>query len=293
MTFGRVHTPTYTPEGEDRNPVVSPDGQTIYFLSERDGGSFNVYYFRCLSHRISKKLPNSSPTPYVSSPSARTGRCVMDTMGNLHPEKRESSSEGPGGIIRDDQPQTTFLKYTDGATSATISPDGKQVAFVLRGEVFVTSADYATTKQITHTPAREAGLTSFPTTVPLHTPVNVTATGNFASPKLPERKIPTSRTATLINEEILLPSATVERTYPQFSPDGKELAFIEDRNRLMVVNLESKQVRRNHRRFNVVQYLRRVQLRMVARREVVYPRIHREQARSLFRHRARQRQWQR
>ena len=34
-----------------------------------------------------------------------------------------------------------------------------------------------------------------------------------------------------------------DSTYPQFSPDGKELAFIEDRNRLMVINLETKKVR--------------------------------------------------
>lgn len=42
---------------------------------------------------------------------------------------------------------------------------------------------------------------------------------------------------------MLLPSATVERAYPQFSPDGKELAFIEERNRLMVINLDTKKVR--------------------------------------------------
>lgn len=46
--------------------------------------------------------------------------------------------------------------------------------------------------------------------------------------------------ATAIEEEVLLPSDKTERTYPQFSPDGKELAFIEDRNRLMVINLETK-----------------------------------------------------
>lgn len=49
--------------------------------------------------------------------------------------------------------------------------------------------------------------------------------------------------ATAIEEEVLLPSDKTERTYPQFSPDGKELAFIEDRNRLMVINLETKKVR--------------------------------------------------
>ena len=47
----------------------------------------------------------------------------------------------------------------------------------------------------------------------------------------------------MIDEEVLLPSETVERMYPQFSPDGKEVAFIEDRSRLMVVNLATKQVR--------------------------------------------------
>lgn len=32
-------------EGEDRNPVYAPDGNSVYFLSERNGGSFNVYNF--------------------------------------------------------------------------------------------------------------------------------------------------------------------------------------------------------------------------------------------------------
>lgn len=35
----------------------------------------------------------------------------------------------------------------------------------------------------------------------------------------------------------------MERAYPQYSPDGKELAFIEDRNRLMVLDLKTKKVR--------------------------------------------------
>ena len=49
--------------------------------------------------------------------------------------------------------------------------------------------------------------------------------------------------ATLIKEEVLLPSKSVERMYPKFSPDGKEVAFIEDRIRLKVLNLETNKVR--------------------------------------------------
>lgn len=48
--------------------------------------------------------------------------------------------------------------------------------------------------------------------------------------------------ATVLREERLLPESKFERTLPQFSPDGKQLAFIEDRNRLMVVDLDSKKV---------------------------------------------------
>lgn len=62
--------------------------------------------------------------------------------------------------------------------------------------------------------------------------------------KIAREEEPNFPNATLIKEEALLPSATVERTCPQFSPDGKELAFIEDRIRLMVLNLDTKKVRR-------------------------------------------------
>ena len=39
------HTNLTNIGGEDRNPVLSPDGKTVYFLSERDGGSMNVFSF--------------------------------------------------------------------------------------------------------------------------------------------------------------------------------------------------------------------------------------------------------
>ena len=56
-------------------------------------------------------------------------------------------------LTRDDQEIPVTLSYT-GASEAVASPDGKQVAFIVRGEVFVTSVEYGTTKQITHTWSR-------------------------------------------------------------------------------------------------------------------------------------------
>lgn len=86
-------------------------------------------------------------------------------------------------IVRDDRPQFANLQSSDGATSAVVSPDGKQIAFTLRGEVFVTSADYATTKQVTHTPAREAASPLRQTTAPWPTPASEAATGSSTLPR--------------------------------------------------------------------------------------------------------------
>ena len=55
-------------------------------------------------------------------------------------------------LVRDDEAMPENLSFTKGATEAVVSPDGKQVAFIVRGEVFVTSVEYNTTKQITNTP---------------------------------------------------------------------------------------------------------------------------------------------
>lgn len=121
-----------------------------------------------------------------------------------------------------------------------MSPDGKQVAFIVRGDVFVTSTDYATTKQITNTPAKESGVSFAPDNRTLVYASERTGNWQLYTAKIARKEEANFPNATLIEEEVLLPSKTVERAYPQYSPDGKELAFIEDRSRLMVLNLKTK-----------------------------------------------------
>lgn len=65
-------------------------------------------------------------------------------------------------LVRDDEKEIASLKFSQGANSASVSPDGKQVAFIVRGDVFVTSTDYTTTKQITNTPGKEAAVSFAP-----------------------------------------------------------------------------------------------------------------------------------
>ncbi len=238
------HTRLIDRAGEDRSPVLSPDEQRIYFLSERDG-SFNVYSFP-LSDPSAVKAETSFKTHPVRFLSiANDGRLCFGYDGEIYVKDKQGSPKKVKVDIVGDNAKDNIasLRFTSGATSATVSPDGKQVAMIIRGEVFVTSADYSTTKQITTTPEREKWLSFAPDNRTIAYASERGGNWNIYMAKIAREEEVNFPNATLIEEEAVLPASAKERFAPQFSPDGKELAFIEDRTKLMVVDLETKKVR--------------------------------------------------
>ena len=244
------HTNLTNREGEDRNPVYAPDGNSVYFLSERNGGSFNVYNFSLNTSQTSN-LPQevkavttfrTHPVRFLSISDKGTLCYTYD--GELYTQEANARPKKVNvELVRDDEKEIASLKFSQGATSASVSPDGKQVAFIVCGDVFVTSTDYTTTKQITNTPGKEAAVSFAPDNRTLVYASERTGNWQLYTAKIARKEEANFPNATLIEEEVLLPSKTVERAYPQYSPDGKELAFIEDRNRLMVLDLKTKKVR--------------------------------------------------
>ncbi|WP_059026699.1 S41 family peptidase [Gabonibacter massiliensis] len=240
----KKHTNLVGWQGEDRNPVFAPGDEKVYFLSER-GGSFNIYSFNLTVPDRVEPVTSFKNRPVRFLSIANTGRLCFGYDGEIYIKDEMSNPKKVAVEIRGDQAidDREELLFTSGATDAEVSPDGKQIALILRGEVFVTSTDYVTTKQVTETPEQEKWLSFAPDNRTLAYASERNGNWNIYTAKMARKEEINFPNATLIDEEAVLPASSVERFAPQFSPDGKELAFIEDRNKLMVVNLQNKKVR--------------------------------------------------
>ncbi|MBO7609908.1 MAG: PD40 domain-containing protein [Muribaculaceae bacterium] len=237
------HTNLTKHAGEDRDPVLGPDGNTVYMLSERDGGSFNVWKFPLNNPSSFTAVTNFKTHPVRFLTIARDGTLCYTQDGALYTQRQGGQPQRVNiDLFHDDSDQITNFSKTSGASSAIVSPDGKQVAFVVRGEVFVASVEYGTTKRITNTPQAERGITWGSDNRTLVYASERNGNWQLVKATIARKDDPNFPNATTINEEILLPSSTIERAMPDISPDGKKLAFIEDRTKLMVMDIKSGKV---------------------------------------------------
>ncbi len=238
------HTNLTDRPGEDRNPVLAADGKSAYILSEVDGGTMNVWSIPVDGKAAGWKQVTSFGTHPVRFLSLGGGTLCFTWDGEIYTMK-------PGGnpakvaieLTLDEENIPDISHVTTGSTSSAVSPDGKQVAFIVRGDVFVTSVEYKTTKRITSTAAAERGVDFGKDNRSIAYSSERDGLSQLYIARIARDADPDFPNATLIEEEPLLPDPDVERAYPSFSPDGKELAFIEDRTRLKVVDLATKSVR--------------------------------------------------
>ena len=147
-------------------------------------------------------------------------------------------------IVNDQESEQKVKQDFKGAGSFALSDDGKLIAFVSRGEVFVTGVDeYATTKQITHTAQAERSPSFSKDGRTLVYASERDGYWNIYQATIERKEDYNFAYATLIDEKPLFDNDGIERSNPEYSPDGKEIAFIENRNILKVYNIASKEVR--------------------------------------------------
>lgn len=240
----RKYTPIITWKGEDRNPVLSQDGKTLYFLSERgDKSCFNVFSSDINGKGV-KQLTGYTDHPVRFLTRANDGTLCYGYDGEIYTLREGGKPQRVSvKILSDIVPEPAReISLHSGIRSAAVSPDGKQVAFIMRGEVFVTSADYRTTKRITDTPAAEKSVTfGDDRTLVYASERNGKSDLYIATIKRSED--PDFPHSTLIDERLLIPGDKSEKTCPQFAPNGKDLAYLKDRSRLVVYNIDTKRER--------------------------------------------------
>ena len=254
------HTNVTAHAGEDRNPVVSADGKTLYFLSERNGGSMNVYSCEAKAGDTKASEPQAVTTfkthPVRFLSMAHNGLLCYTYNGEIYTQRLGANPQKLNiSLTRDDEVAIADLSFTNEARQPVVSKDGKQIAFVARGEVFVTSTEYATTRRISQTAGAEADVDFAPDGRTIVYASERNGNWQLYTASIVRKEDLNFANATLIKEESVFPElpalnlldnkidfSQVERRSPKYSPDGKKIAFIEDRIKLKVVDLKTKQI---------------------------------------------------
>ncbi|MHC1703833.1 MAG: S41 family peptidase [Tenuifilaceae bacterium] len=230
-------------KGEDRNPVFAENDKSIFYLSE-ESGCFNV-------HKLSLENPTQKqqitsykkfPVRYLSS--SNEGTLCYSYDGELYTIKANSEPKKVAITIRteDKRNNDLYISVNGNAREMDISSNGKEVVYIVRGEVFVSSVEGGVTKRITNTPEQERFVSFSPDGEAILYASERNGKWQVYQTKKTRKEEPYFYASTVLKEEPII-SNDKDNYQPQFSPDGKEVAFIENRASLVVYNIATKQSR--------------------------------------------------
>lgn len=227
--------------GEDRNPIFSKDGNTLYYLSEEQG-SFNVHKIPVTGGASTQvSFLTDHPVRYLSMSDG--GLLCFSYRGELYTMTEGSEPRKVNIRINTDGRYTPErIISVNSADEQDPSSNGKEVAFIHRGEVFVTSIAEGTTRRITSTPEQERNVRFSPDGRTLLYASERNGSWDLYTTTIARKEEKYFFNATLLKEEPLL-TTPAEEFQCTYSPDGKEVAYLEERTTLKVLNLASKQTR--------------------------------------------------
>ena len=222
-------------QGEDRQPVWAADGRTFYFLSERGGKTVNLYRSSIdrPAEAVQLTFAEKDPVRYVSV--ASDGTLLYSQNGELYTLREGQQPRKLEITVARDENERDVVKssYTGGATAMAVSPEGKEIAVVIRGDVFVTSTEYNTTRRITNTAEQERGVSFGDEGRALYYAAERGGHWGIWRTVLTDKKEKLFTYATKTKEELFSdPGETCFQ--PLVSPDGKWVAYLRDRAEIVV-----------------------------------------------------------
>jgi len=239
----KKNTQLTTFKGEDRNPVFDNDGDVFYYLSERSG-SFNVYRSSLSHPEQSEPVTSFTKNPVRFLTRSRTGVLCFGFDGEIYTKADGASPRKVEVRIAEDSGQALqrTLPVQGGITEMRLSPNGKEIAYVFRGEIFVGSVEGGVAKRITNTPWQERSVSFSPDGRSLVYAAEKDNNWDIYMTSIVRKEEPYFFASTILKEEPVV-ATPAEEFQPAFSPDGKEVAYLENRVVLRVVNLATKQTR--------------------------------------------------
>ena len=228
-------------DGEDRDPVWSADGQSFYYLSEQSG-TLNIYH-RTLDGKETQ-ITNHEKNPVRFLSAATDGTLCYGYDGEIYTVRKGGQPQKAAIRIAADTEGKELIRQirSSGAYNIKLSPNGKEIGFVMHGDVYVTSIEYRTTKQITNTPEQERYIDFSPDGRTIIYDSERNGVWQIYATTIKNKDEKQFAYATELVEERLTQSDQTS-FQPKFSPDGKQIAFWENRGTLRVMDAKGKNVK--------------------------------------------------
>jgi tricorn protease len=223
----------------NRWPLWAPDGRSLYFVSDRDGVE-NLWVQplgpeggapRQLTHfgegRLLWPALDRAGATIVFEREFSIWRCDTAT-GEAAPLELRVRSDYKANPVR-------VLGYTRELSELALAPDGKKIAFVIRGEVFADFAEKDVDREkrqgqafrLTNTPARESDVCWTPDSKQLI----------FLSDRHGEQELYSYEFARRAEQR--LTDSPAPKSSPCISPDGKWIAFIQGQDTICLLERAS------------------------------------------------------
>lgn len=225
--------------GEDREPVWG-NGDKFYYLSERKGNQ-NLFASSEADINNITQLTTFEKNPVRNLSRADNGTFTFTQGGDLYTLKE---GQQPQKVIVTepadfDSDQIKTVPVTGEATEMAVSPDAKEVAVVYRGEIFVASADGNVTKRITNTPYQERMVQFSPDGRSILYSVEKDGSWDIYKVSIANKNEPYFYASTILTTEPVI-ATDKDEFQGIYSPDGKKIAYLEERNILKIYDIASK-----------------------------------------------------